>query len=215
MWGRLEREIRLLPQVVAVTVTTRDVVVLVEPGADAHVAAAAVESIVDEVGARHRIRIVGGVEPVATRVAPSGRRWAVVAGTAAASFAVAVGQLTGGSGPIVAPTPQAAPAVEPAVEPADDVAFVPEPTAPVTSSTARRVTAAARLPSVKIKPIDASPVMVVRESRASVTIVSDCKGPPHRGAALPRQGTPNAGPRTWSRSVLVEPHDLCSHGRNG
>lgn len=208
MWGRLEHEIRLLPQVVAVTITPNDVVVLVEPGADAHAVAAAVESVVDGHGARHRVKVVGGAEPIAVRMSPSGRRWAIAAGAAAASFAIAVGQLTGASGPVVHPPHAIAPSID--IEPVSP----PKRHVAIELVAEHHVAAAAHLPRVAITPVSAPPAIVPTPVHTTVVEVESCNGPGARGAARDMPGGHRGnGPKPWSRSVMVAPHDLCEHGR--
>lgn len=63
MRGRLEREIRLLPQVLSCSVTSDDVVVLISPSAEAAVVESDVRAIVEGLGAVMGIRVLGGYEP--------------------------------------------------------------------------------------------------------------------------------------------------------
>src|SRR5947207_1665587 len=66
MGGRLEHEIRLLPQVISCSFSKDDyVVVLIEPSADPHTIQLAVERILHNAGSEATVRVIGPPEPAA------------------------------------------------------------------------------------------------------------------------------------------------------
>ena len=71
MRGRLEREIRLLPHVLACQVTPDDIVVLVEPAADPAEVRASAEAIVAAAGATAAIRVLATGGPQRPKGAPA------------------------------------------------------------------------------------------------------------------------------------------------
>lgn len=96
MGGRLEHEIRLLPQVLSCSFSKDDyVVVLIDPSADPRTIRLAVERMLQEAGSEATVRVVGAPEPVeaaATRaVSPL-----VATATVATVAAIGVGALVGG-----------------------------------------------------------------------------------------------------------------------
>ncbi|MFN2613724.1 MAG: hypothetical protein ABR552_02755 [Actinomycetota bacterium] len=213
MWSRLEHELRLLPQVVAVTVTPRDVVVLVDPGADVRAMEAAVASVLDSMDVNRSIRVVGGAEPLTQRLTPSGRRWAFMAGAAAASFVVAVAQLTGSSTPVEPSARAAAPATS--HESVRSSGGVPG-SHPIELVASHDVVATASHRHIVIRPLTVPPPAVVVEPGApAIAAAETCNGPDDREAPRARHGEHRGeGPRPWSRSALVAPHDLCEHGHD-
>ena len=96
MGGRLEHEIRLLPQVLSCSFSKDDyVVVLVEPSADSHTIQRTVERILQNAGSEATVRVIGPAEPVqaaATRVVSP----LVATATVATVAAIGVGALVGG-----------------------------------------------------------------------------------------------------------------------
>jgi hypothetical protein len=98
MWGRLEHEIRLLPQVLACSFTrTGDVVVLVDPSADTWATERAVRAILTRSGSTGSVRITGGVgfAPVPIPPSPSISR-PVLVGALGATAVLAASSLLGG-----------------------------------------------------------------------------------------------------------------------
>lgn len=97
MWGRLEHEIRLLPQVLACSFTRAgDVVVLVEPSADTWSTERAVRAILARGGNAGGVRIAGGAgfAPVSIPSPPSGRP--LLVGALGATAMLAASSLIGG-----------------------------------------------------------------------------------------------------------------------
>ena len=96
MGGRLEHEIRLLPQVLSCSFSKDDyVVVLIEPSGDPHTIQLAVERILQNAGSEATVRVIGPPEPVgaaATRVISP----VVATATVATVAAIGVGALVGG-----------------------------------------------------------------------------------------------------------------------
>jgi hypothetical protein len=96
MGGRLEHEIRLLPQVLSCSFSKDDyVVVLIEPSGDPHTIQLAVERILQNAGSEATVRVIGPPEPVdaaATRVISP----LVATATVATVAAIGVGALVGG-----------------------------------------------------------------------------------------------------------------------
>jgi len=96
MGGRLEHEIRLLPQVLSCSFSKDDyVVVLIDPSADPHTIQLAVERILQNAGSEATVRVIGPPEPAdaaATRVVSP----LVATATVATVAAIGVGALVGG-----------------------------------------------------------------------------------------------------------------------
>src|SRR5579864_1404128 len=96
MGGRLEHEIRLLPQVLSCSFSKDDyVVVLIDPSGDPQAIQQAVERIIRDAGSRATVRVVGPPEPVeaaAIRVVSP----LVATATVATVAAIGVGALVGG-----------------------------------------------------------------------------------------------------------------------
>src|SRR5437868_2467758 len=96
MGGRLEHEIRLLPQVLSCSFSKDDyVVVLVDPSADPDTIQHAVERILHDAGSEVGVRVIGppeAVEAAATRVVSP----LVATATVATVAAIGVGALVGG-----------------------------------------------------------------------------------------------------------------------
>src|SRR5207245_9974143 len=97
MGGRLEHEIRLLPQVLSCSFTKDDyVVVLIDPSADPDTIQLAVERILRNAGSEASVRVIGPPEPVeaaATRVVSPLVATATVATVAAIGVGALVGRL--------------------------------------------------------------------------------------------------------------------------
>ena len=96
MGGRLEHEIRLLPQVLSCSFSKDDyVVVLIDPSADPDMIQRAVERILRDAGSEAGVHVIGPPEPVeaaATRaISPL-----VATATVATVAAIGVGALVGG-----------------------------------------------------------------------------------------------------------------------
>src|SRR5436309_2002674 len=94
MRGRLEREIRLLPQVLSCSFTQDDVVVLADLSADGAAIQAAVERILERAGETATVRVIGPSikDPIHTRALAPMLVTASVAGVAV----LGVGALVGG-----------------------------------------------------------------------------------------------------------------------
>jgi hypothetical protein len=118
MGGRLEHEIRLLPQVLSCSFSKDDyVVVLVDPSGDPRSIQRAVERILRQAGSEATVRVIGPAEPVeaaATRVISP----LVATATVATVAAIGVGALVGGLAAVdrpKAPHPPASAVISPAV----------------------------------------------------------------------------------------------------
>lgn len=96
MGGRLEHEIRLLPQVLSCSLLKDDyVVVLIDPSADPRTIQLAVEHILHNAGSEATVRVVG--PPEATTTTATRSRSTLVATAAVATVAaIGVGSLVGG-----------------------------------------------------------------------------------------------------------------------
>jgi hypothetical protein len=223
MRGRLERQIRLLPQVLSCSVTSDDVVVLVAPTAESVVVESQVRAVLEGLGATMGIRVLGGFERPATSLfripLPSNPvvRGALVASGAAAALVLVAG-VTGvevPKGPGARPPAIAATAsggfswlgdlkdlLRPG--PVVAVAHIDTPAGQTLTASTAGTHATGRV---------AHPAAVPKLVHA-VTPTTSCQGPPDRGAPRPIAPHSNGGgPPPWSRSVLVPPHDLCEHGR--
>ena len=118
MGGRLEHEIRLLPQVLSCSFSKDDyVVVLIDPSGDPRAIQRSVEQILRDAGSEASVRVIGPAEPVeaaATRfVSPL-----VATATVATVAAIGVGALVGGLAAANHPS-------EPLKRPAGSAAFTP------------------------------------------------------------------------------------------
>lgn len=134
MWGHLERDIRRIPGVLACTFTDEEVVVLVGPEIDAPAIAEAATAVLIAAQDPRRVRVAGGLVPVAASISarPSARP-AVLVGIIAATAAIGLGSLVGGwLGAGGTPGPQAlpAPVIVPSTPPAGEAAA---PSPPATS----------------------------------------------------------------------------------
>jgi hypothetical protein len=223
MWGRLEREIRLLPQVVAVSLTAKDIVVLAEPGADAAAVREHVRLVADIEGDRRTVRVIGG-DPARRPLGPLARRSILAGSIAALSFAVVAGVLNGASLPPNAP-PAAAPpeparnapithVIRSAIPPADTHTEL-TPTSHELAAGSAGLTPIAIGAIVHERPSARPTFPAASPSASPSSDGSACPGPPDRDAPRERPGAGEGnGPPSWSRSILVAPHDTCAHGRD-
>jgi len=236
-WGLIEREIRLLPQVLSCSVSDDEIVVLVHPEADPTAVEARVAQVLGESRANLATRVIGGMEPL--RVAATRRAWRsplVLAGSVAATGLLAVSSLVGGLGsagdratppaPVIAgPVPPAPslfprnpgpPAAAPQDQPDDEeepsvtgpVIRVLQPRLVAALTEERPVPAETEAPTVAPKPAAPVPASPPAEPPSSTT----CHEPAARGAPREMRGRhKGSGPPPWSHSVLADPH--CTRGR--
>jgi len=225
MRGRLEREIRLLPQVLSCSFTQDDVVVLADISADGAAIHAAVERILEAAGETATIRVIGPSlkDPVPSRALTPMLVTASVAGVAVLGVGALVGGLVAIDHPKVnAPerpeTVQAgaAPSLGPSQDWHNSLSFgtkklpgappVPGGIVAVLPPTAGIAAEAVSLPRALHHKPPTEPEV------PSVEIT--CDSPPDRGAPWARRGKHlGNGPMPWSRSVLVPPHSCDERGR--
>jgi len=226
MGGRLEHEIRLLPQVLSCSFVNDDyVVVLVDPSADPRTIQLAAERILHNAGSEASVRVVGPPESPAAAVS-HGVSPMVATATVATIAAIGVGSLVGGLAAVEhprRPAPTHKPAAAPAaVSPLDTVdAFRKLQVSPTT----QRLSIS--LPVETADHVRAFPVFHGKAAEA-VSLVKALPPIRHRtarAASGEQSATPEGafgwergrhngnGPRPWSNSVLLGPHD--HHGHHG
>jgi hypothetical protein len=218
MRGRLEHQIRLLPQVLSCSFTENGVIVLVDPSADARIMKRAVETILSESGYDGPVSLVGPAltGPPSIRIAPL-----VATATIATVAAVGVGALVGGLVAVEHPTPR------PEVRPPAIVAsagsdsldvlrelrarlegFEPSPflaTPKAHSVLPPSLGIAAEAVSLPIALSHAHSHQAPTSAQAAAPACDH--GPPDRGAPWEEHGRHlGDGPAPWSHSVLVPPH---------
>lgn len=235
MWGRLEREARLLPQVLACSVSEDEVIVLVPPSADVEAVEHQVGGLVTGSGGSQRVRVIGGASrpaAAALQARRPSRSPLVLVGSVAATALLAASSLVAGivqqeARPARPSTPSIAAGPDAIVERPfpfrpirDSDASEPEPVTEVPSDEPRVV-----IPVAAVAPDPpAAPAVEPPEAnadRASVPRVPEptseeepvsCHEPAARGAPKEVRGRHRGnGPPAWSHSVLVEPH--CGRGR--
>lgn len=244
MKGRLEREIRLLPHVLACSFSDRDVFVLVTPAADANAVERVVSRLLADAGDPSQLHVIGGPErTAAAAVRPRALvlrpRVGMATGIALTGL-LAASSLIGGLRierdrpgdaqralpPVTGSAPSEISILRPEPPPGTvvldgrtraprgarglvDVALGPtSPPLGLPSVGTIDVPVERNLgsPNASEEPAGAKP-----DGRQETR---SCDGPPDRGAPRERaERRKGDGPPAWSRSVLVEPHDLCEHGR--
>lgn len=225
MGGRLEREIRLLPQVIAVSVTGGEVVVLVEPGADV---AAVARAAAGFAGTSRRIRVVGGAkEP---RPAPAllqhPRRLAIVAGGVAAASMLTVASLTGGvstHAPAVAPPPVESGVADLPARRLGREADAPVAAAPAVAGTGRTNRPLLRLALPRLRPQPPLPTTVAPPTVVLPPVVPPPPKPivpphPDPGVPLPDPLPPSTTPTTPEQQdggTRSDAQEVASHGSQG
>ncbi|HVL90967.1 MAG TPA: hypothetical protein VM841_12110 [Actinomycetota bacterium] len=190
MGGRLERQIRLVPNVLAVSIGRERVVVLTDPATDAATLARVVTDVCDAAGWAGRVEIVGGLRrarrPVRLPVAIP-RRWTMVAGPLAAAMAMMVATLAGG----VSSPRMESPSEAPRTDPRPHAAAAPPAFAPAAEPPAAAAAGPALVPA-DAPPIAALPRLPKRPGLARVKPLLSLGRPP-AGPAVP--STPaNPGP---------------------
>ena len=106
MGGRLEHEIRLLPQVISCSFMKDDyVVVLVDPSADLHTIQLTVERILQNAGSSATVRVIGPSEPAAVAATRPSVPFAATAAVATVAV-IGVGALVGGLATTEHPAPR-------------------------------------------------------------------------------------------------------------
>jgi hypothetical protein len=212
MGGRLEHEIRLLPQVLSCSFSNDDyVVVLIDPSADPKTIQLAVEQILQSAGSEATVRVVGPPEAVdvaATRtISPL-----VATATVATVAAIGIGSLVGGL------------AVEhPKVLPAHNTPVAAASAAPFDSIDALRgLQFRARLPDAQAERHPAKPLPVEAPDHPRrilpVSVGAVATAVRKRGA-LPRfrpvqaQAVATSPPASSFRALAHERR--ARHGRNG
>jgi hypothetical protein len=224
MRGRLEREIRLLPQVLSCSFTQDDVVVLADLSADAAAIESAVERILAQAGETASIRVIGPSinDPIPSRALTPMLVSASVAGVAVLGVGALVGGLVAVQHPRVKPEerPQNIQAAAPDSRDIRDglagihTTLKKTPGAPPTPGSIPSVlppTSGIAAEAVSL-PRALSHKPAVPEPPAAESI--SCDNPPGRGAPRERHGRHlGNGPMPWSRSVLVPPHSCEERGR--
>jgi hypothetical protein len=220
MRGRLEHQIRLLPQVLSCSFTENGVVVLVDPAADGRIMKRAVETILAEGDYRGGVTVIGPAltGPPSIKIAPL-----VATATVAAVAAVGVGALVGGL--VAVEHPPSRPEVRPpaivAAAGSDSLDILRELRARLGEFEPASIVVAGRKPSV-LPPgagIAAEAVSLPvalaharhqqqqQQQTASSSAPSCDHRPPDRGAPWDPHGRHlGDGPAPWSHSVLVPPH---------
>lgn len=235
MWGRLEREARLLPQVLACSVSEDEVIVLVPPSADVEAVEHQVAVLVTRSEGSQGVRVIGGASrpaAAALQARRPSRSPLVLVGSVAATALLAASSLVAGivqqetrptrpSTPSIAAGPdgiverpflfgstRGSDASEPdpvTEEPSDEPPLV----IPVAAVDPEPPVAPAIEPLVD--PADQPSVPGVPEP-GSEHDPGSCHEPAARGAPKEVRGRHRGnGPPAWSHSVLVEPH--CDRGR--
>jgi hypothetical protein len=224
MGGRLEHEIRLLPQVLSCSFSQDDyVVVLIEPSADRWTIQLAVERILQNAGSEATVRVIGPSETAAvgaTRAISPLVATATVASVAALGIGALVGGLAAAEHPKVKPTyrPAAPPLAAAPFDTLDALRGL-QSTAqqPVT---AQQVSVPVETPdhTLRVLPVSlgnaAEAVSLsramprIRRVRAGEGAASAQHATNVRGAPRERNGRHlGNGPRPWSHSALLPPHE--------
>jgi hypothetical protein len=222
MRGRLEREIRLLPQVLSCSFSQDDyVVVLIDPSADPWTIQLAVERILTNAGSSATVRLIGppAIADTASRRAVS----PFVATAAVASIAaVGVGALVGGLTAIEHPkleVPQKPDVVAAALAPLDTLdAFRGfQITIGSRSATASRLISTETPGLSSVLPVSfgtAAEAVSLPKAMPKVRDIPKADLDEVISVLWNRRGAPRAlhgrhlgnGPRPWSQSVLLPPH---------
>jgi len=222
MGGRLEHEIRLLPQVLSCSFLKDDyVVVLIDPSADQTTIQRAVERILQNAGSESTVRVVG--PPEATAATATRTRSPMIATAAVASVAaIGVGALIGGLTGVDHPKnslPGAAPVGIGVADPFDSVnAWRGLQSTFLTSGLpVERLPAEATDQALRVLPVSfgpaaeavSLPVAMPQAGRARVRAASAS----HRETRDARRGQRaqkgrhlGKGPRAWSHSSTLHPH---------
>ena len=227
MGGRLEHEIRLLPQVISCSFSKDDyVVVLIEPSADPHTIQLAVERILHNAGSEAAVRVIGPPEPAAAAASRTISPLVATA-TVATVAAIGVGSLVGGLAAVQHPRKPAPPHTRPsgstAISPTDSidvlrgvqvsgVAPILRVSTPVEAPdhTLRAIPFSRGLAAEAVSMTKAvPPIHHVKANPASVEAAHEDHGKAgHHGKHKGK------GPRPWSHSVLLPSHDQRGKGAN-
>jgi hypothetical protein len=238
MRGRLEREIRLLPQVLSCSFTQDDVVVLADLSADGPAIRAAVERILESAGESIPVRVIGPSlhEPIPSRALSPMLVTASVAGVAVLGVGALVGGLVAIDHPKVErpkrpETVQAGGAPltsnrdwhagfsfgEKAPPGAPPTPGQPVRVLPPTAGIAAEAVSLPRALSHKhlSNPTEPTGPINPTEPTGPIEQSLSCDHPPLRGAPRLMRGRHlGNGPMPWSRSVLVPPHSCDERGRS-
>ena len=227
MGGRLEHEIRLLPQVISCSFSKDDyVVVLIEPSADPHTIQLAVERILHNAGSEATVRVIGPPEPAA---AAASRTISPLVATAtiASVAAIGVGSLVGGLAAVQHPRKPAPPHTQPsgstAISPTDSIdvlrgiqvsgiAPLQRVSVPVEAPNhTLRALPFSRGPAVEAVSLTKAvpPIYHAKAKPASVEAARD-----HDGKTGHHGKHKGKGPKPWSHSVLLPSHDQRGKGAN-
>jgi len=217
MGGRLEHEIRLLPQVLSCSFSKDDyVVVLIDPSGDPRAIQQAVERIIRDAGSEATVRVIGPPEPVeaaATRfVSPL-----VATATVATVAAIGVGALVGGLAaadhpkePPKRPAGAAVTQVSAIAPPIDSIDALRRVQVSAVSVTTVAVPAEAPDPTFRVLPASrGSAAEAISLTKAIAPIHPSTE---HTAVAEPRaeHGRPGGhmgkGPRPWSHSSRFSGH---------
>lgn len=223
MKGRIEHEIRLLPQVLACSFSEQgDIVVLIDPSAEAWAVQVSVERILAAAGASANIRIVGP-EPYTRPARFRPISPLVATATVGTVAAVGLGALFGGLIAVQQPRPPAE---------IHQTRTVPVAGAPFDSlDILRGIQGTGEQPAPALTPVETpdghAPVFEVGlgQSGHEVALGRPAQEPKSttatgteeqalHGLLANRRGAPRArhgkhrgdGPRPWSESVLLPPH---------
>lgn len=235
MWGRLEREARLLPQVLACSVSEDEVIVLIPPSADVEAVEHQIGRLVTRSGGSQRVRVIGGASrpaAAALQARRPSRSPLVLVGSVAATALLAASSLVAGivqqeARPTRPSTPSIAAGPDAIVERPfpfrpnrGSAPSEPEPVTEVSSSEPRVVIPVAAVdPDPPVAPAIEQPLDPADQPSApripkptSEEEPASCHEPAARGAPKEVRGRHRGnGPPAWSHSVLVEPH--CDRGR--
>lgn len=229
MGGRLEHEIRLLPQVLSCSFSKDDyVVVLIDPSADTRAIHHEVERILRDAGSQATVRVIGPAEPVeaaATRVVSP----LVATATVATVAAIGIGALVGG---LAATDHQR---TQPPAPRQSLRSAAPSPTDSIDLLRGVQVSAAGIVTGVPVPPevpdhtLRALPVShgasveAVSLTRAQPPVhPTDARKPSNNDVEEPARGEHGnhghhrgKGPRSWSNSVLLSGRDHHGKGTRG
>jgi hypothetical protein len=212
MGGRLEHEIRLLPQVLSCSFSADDyVVVLIDPSADPRTIQLAVERILQNVGSEATVRVIG--PPETTAVAATRTMSPLVATASIATVAaIGIGALVGGLAAVQNPRPtQKTPVAAASAAPFDSIDAlrrlqftVQQSGSPVRELPVEQLPAA-RLPAARL------PVETPDRTRRTLPVSLGAAASSVRQAAAPPRFRPAqaraAAASLRESSVRAKPHE--------
>ena len=215
--GWLEHEIRSLPQVLACSITTDDVVVLVHPSADPVAVERSVEELLRRSGVDRPVRVFGGVRPVfvePVKVRNGGR--SALVGTIGGAAILAAGVWLAGATTGLRGGTKTRASVAALVPPvAREVLTLPViggdgPSTPAAEEPLPPLLRPAGGPIFGGGSPGDKPTPPTTKPPGQPPIVEDCNAP-HEGEPTREKVGEGYGPPSWSHSIFVPAH--CTTGR--